>query len=107
MLLLLRRRAAPAPTPTPQRKRARDDLDTVAGLAARSRRALLTIGERAAPTRCCVKALPDYMVLAQVPLARFMRVPTRHSYAEWLKRVGHLSADLLVCDTARAGASAS
>jgi hypothetical protein len=39
------------------------------------------------------------MVLAQVPLSRFVRVPTRHSYSEWLQRVGALSADLLVCDT--------
>ena len=45
------------------------------------------------------RALPGYMVLAQVPLSRFVRVPTRHSYTEWLQRVGSLSADLLVCDT--------
>jgi hypothetical protein len=44
------------------------------------------------------KALPDHMVLAQVPLARFLRVPTRYSYGEWLSRVGQLSADFLVCD---------
>jgi Protein of unknown function (DUF2726) len=35
-----------------------------------------------------------------VPLARFIRVPRRHSYAEWLTRVGHLSADFLICDRA-------
>jgi hypothetical protein len=45
------------------------------------------------------RALPGYMVLAQVPLSRFVRVPMRHSYAEWLQRVGALSADLLVCDS--------
>ena len=45
------------------------------------------------------RAVPGYMVLAQVPLSRFVRVPTRHSYSEWLHRVGALSADLLVCDT--------
>jgi len=44
------------------------------------------------------KALPNHMVLAQVPLARFIRVPTRYSYGEWLSRVGQLSADLLICD---------
>lgn len=44
------------------------------------------------------KALPDHMVLAQVPLARFLRVPTRNSYSEWLRRVGSLCADLVVCD---------
>jgi hypothetical protein len=40
------------------------------------------------------------MIFAQVPLARFIRVPRRHSYAEWLTRVGHLSADFLICDRA-------
>jgi hypothetical protein len=44
------------------------------------------------------RALPEYIVLAQVPLARFIRVPTRHSYTEWLRRVGQLCPDLLVCD---------
>ena len=43
-------------------------------------------------------ALPAHIVLAQVPLARFIKVPTRNSYAEWLRRAGHLSADLVVCD---------
>lgn len=44
------------------------------------------------------QALPEHLVLAQVPLSRFIRVPTRYSYGEWLSRVGQLSADLLVCD---------
>jgi hypothetical protein len=44
------------------------------------------------------RAFPEYMILAQVPLSRFLKVPTRHSYAEWVKRVGSLSADLVVCD---------
>lgn len=44
------------------------------------------------------QALPDHLVLAQVPLSRFIRVPTRYSYGEWLSRVGQLSADLVVCD---------
>lgn len=42
-------------------------------------------------------ALPGFLVLAQVPLARFLRVPSRHSHSEWMQRVGYLSADLLVC----------
>lgn len=45
------------------------------------------------------KALPDHMLLAQVPLARFLRVPTRNSYNEWLRRVGSLCADIVVCDS--------
>jgi hypothetical protein len=44
------------------------------------------------------RALPQHMILAQVPLSRFIRVPTRHSYSEWLRRVGQLCADLVVCD---------
>lgn len=46
------------------------------------------------------RALPDHLILAQVPLARFLRVPTRHSYAEWLRRVGSQCVDLMVCDRA-------
>jgi hypothetical protein len=44
------------------------------------------------------RAAPGAMLLAQVPLSRFLRVPTRNSYGRWLARVGHLNADLLVCD---------
>lgn len=44
------------------------------------------------------QALPDRMILAQVPLARFLRVPTRNSYNEWMRRVGQLCADLVVCN---------
>jgi hypothetical protein len=33
-----------------------------------------------------------------VPLSRFVSVPTRQSYGEWLNRAGRLSADLLICD---------
>ena len=47
-----------------------------------------------------MRALPAHMILAQVPLARFLKVPTRHSYSEWLSRVGQLCADLVVCDSA-------
>ena len=37
-------------------------------------------------------------MLAQVPLSRFLRVPMRNSYSDWLSRVGNLNADLLLCD---------
>ena len=47
-----------------------------------------------------MRAFPDHLILAQVPLSRFLRVPTRYSHAEWLRRVGQLCADLVVCDTA-------
>lgn len=44
------------------------------------------------------EAMPGHLVLAQVPLSRFLRVPMRNSYADWLARVGNLNADLLLCD---------
>lgn len=45
------------------------------------------------------RAMPTCLVLAQVPLSRFIRVPTRHSYGDWLQRVGSINADLLLCDS--------
>ena len=45
------------------------------------------------------RALPrHHLVLAQVPLARFISVPTKNPYGMWLNRGGRLSVDLLVCD---------
>ena len=75
----------------------RDALDTVQDWPPEPAR-VMTVQERQA-YELLRRALPGYMVLAQVPLSRFVRVPTRHSYTEWLQRVGSLSADLLVCDT--------
>lgn len=78
--------------------RAGEFLDTVAAWPPEVTR-LLTGGERAAH-ETLVKALPECQIFSQVPLARFVKVPRRHSYAEWLTRVGHLSADFLICDRA-------
>jgi Protein of unknown function (DUF2726) len=75
---------------------ARDALDTVASWPPEAAR-ILTIDERQAYD-LLRRAMPGFMVLAQVPLSRFIRVPPRHSYADWLQRVGSLSADLLLCD---------
>jgi hypothetical protein len=44
------------------------------------------------------EALPECLILAQVPLARFLKVPLRHSQTEWMRRVGYLCVDVLVCD---------
>lgn len=71
-------------------------LDTVTGWPPEPTR-LLTVVERRA-VAMLHHALPEHMILAQVPLARFIRVPTRNSYTEWMRRVGQLCADLLVCD---------
>jgi len=80
-----------------RREAARDDaLDTVRDWPPEAAR-VLTIAERRAYDLLRT-ALPGLLVLAQVPLSRFLRVPTRHSHADWLQRVGSLSADLLVCN---------
>jgi hypothetical protein len=93
-LFLVRRRGRQQPR---TRGAVRDALDTVQDWPPEPAR-VMTVQERAA-YELLRRAVPGYMVLAQVPLSRFLRVPTRHSYSEWLQRVGALSADLLVCDT--------
>ena len=79
-----------------RRNSARDALDTVASWPPEAAR-VMTSNERQAH-ELLRRALPGTLVLAQVPLSRFVRVPSRHSYTDWLQRVGSLSADLLVCD---------
>jgi len=74
----------------------REGVDTVAGWPPEAAR-VLTIDERQAYD-VLRRAFPTHLVLAQVPLSRFVRVPLRRSYTEWLQRVGSLSADLLLCD---------
>ena len=74
----------------------RDNIDTLIGWPPEAAR-VLTIDERHAYD-VLRRAFPTHLVLAQVPLSRFVRVPLRRSYTEWLQRVGTLSADLLLCD---------
>jgi hypothetical protein len=75
---------------------AQDNVDTLAAWPPQATR-VLTDGERRAYD-VLRTALPAQVILAQVPLQRFIKVPTRNSYAEWLRRVGHISADFVVCD---------
>lgn len=83
---------------TKQSVRPDEALDTVAAWPPETARVLTTPEQRA--YQLLVRNLPPgYAVLAQVPLSRFLRVPTRHSYREWMRRVGRLNADLLVCDS--------
>lgn len=89
-LFVLRRRAAPG------RKPLDPSLDTLQAWPPQAVR-VLTLPERRGYD-LLRKALPGRLILAQVPLARFISVPTRNSYSEWLTRVGRLSVDLLVCD---------
>jgi hypothetical protein len=90
--LLLRRRTRQARAPS-----RRQALDTVADWPPEAAR-VLSITERQGYD-LLKRAMPGYLVLGQVPLSRFLRVPARHSHTEWLQRVGSLSADLLICDS--------
>ncbi len=79
-------------------RQAYSSLDTVIGwqpervriLTRNERRVLLALTE----------ALPEYTVLVKLPVARFVRVPKRNSFNEWLDRVGYLTADFVVCEKA-------
>jgi hypothetical protein len=80
------------------RPRALDAVDTVIGWPPEATRVLTLRHQRA--LEVLRRAVPEHMILAQVPLSHFIKVPTRHSYVEWLRRVGHVCADLMVCDSA-------
>jgi hypothetical protein len=73
-----------------------DALDTVASWPPEAARVLTATENQAFDL--LKRAMPGFLVLAQVPLSRFLRVPARQSHAEWMHRVGSLSADLLVCN---------
>lgn len=78
--------------------RALDTVDTVIGWPPEATR-IMTLRHRRA-FDVLRRSVPECMVLAQVPLSRFIKVPTRLSYMEWLRRVGHVCIDLVVCDAA-------
>lgn len=88
-LLAARRRRQSAQA---ARREARNSQQHWAPQAAR----ILTVAERRAHDVLC-RALPGFLVLAQVPLARFLRVDPRST--DWMQHVGGLSADLLLCDS--------
>lgn len=71
-------------------------IDTLIGWPPQATR-VLTNAERVAFSTL-TRALPEYMILAQVPLSRFVNVPKRQSYADWLRRVGHQCVDFVICD---------
>jgi hypothetical protein len=71
-------------------------LDTLAGWPPEPTRVLRS-SERLAFSTLKL-ALPGYLILAQVPLARFLTVPKRNSYAEWMRRLGNQCIDFVVCD---------
>lgn len=73
-----------------------DAVDTVAGWPPEVTRVLAHRHRRAYDV--LRRAMPEHVILAQVPVSRFIHVPARLSYAEWLRRIGHVCVDLLVCD---------
>ena len=80
------------------RPRTLDAVDTVIGWAPEATRVLNLSQQRAMDL--LQRALPGHLILASVPLSQFIRVPTRNSYLEWLRRIGHVAVDLMVCDRA-------
>jgi Protein of unknown function (DUF2726) len=89
--VLVRRRAPAAAAP--QRE---EGLDTIQAWPPQAVR-VMTLGERQA-YEVLKRALPGHVILSQVPLSRFISVPTRNPYQLWLQRAGRLAVDLLVCD---------
>ena len=77
-------------------EKAAERIDTIIGWPPQATRVLSTQERLAFGT--LVRALPEYMVLAQVPLSRFINVPKRNSYADWLRRIGYQSVDFVICD---------
>lgn len=92
-----RRRAPREDTSRRSKVRVADGLDTLMSWHPQATR-IMTTSERKAYA-ALRGGLPEHIILAQVPLARFLKVPTRHSYSEWLRRVGVMCADLVVCDS--------
>lgn len=88
---LMRRRAADARLVTPEER-----VDTLAAWPPEATRVLRS-SERLAYSTLKL-ALPGYLILAQVPVSRFVNVPKRVSYAEWMRRLGSQCVDFLICD---------
>lgn len=80
------------------RPRTLDAVDTLIGWPPEATRVLTSKHQRALDL--LRQALPQHMVLAQVPISHFIKVPTRYSYLEWQRRIGHVCVDLMVCDAA-------
>lgn len=74
-----------------------EPLDTVRDWPPQAVR-VLTLPERQA-YEVLRRALPRHLVLAQVPLSRFISVPPQQPHAQWMNRIGRTSVDLLVCDS--------
>ncbi len=45
-----------------------------------------------------MQTLPELVVLAQVPLSRFLRVRKGRTWREWFNRISQKSVDFLICE---------
>lgn len=88
--------AAGSSQPAAGRPRTLDAVDTVIGWPPEATRVLTSKHQRALDL--LRQAVPQHVVLAQVPISHFIKVPTRYSYVEWQRRIGHVCVDLMVCD---------
>ena len=70
-------------------------------VVARLHRRRVILGQGELRAHGTLRGLPGYMVLAKVPLARFLKVPRRHC-TRVAAPAGHQCADLVVCDMASA-----
>lgn len=98
LVLIMRRRKGGSVLSSSKRGRqaTNEELDTVAAWEPTATKVLS--GPEREAYHTLRAALPEHMILAQIPLARFLKVPTRNSYSEWMRRVGGLCADFVICD---------
>jgi Protein of unknown function (DUF2726) len=73
------------------------EVDTLAGSPTATRP--LTAGERKAYRLLHRATPPNYILMAQVALARFIKVSHRTSYRAWYDKIGHRCVDFVICDT--------
>ena len=91
-MLWMRRRAQSGNRPGKE-----ESLDTIEAWPPQVVR-VMTLPERKAYD-ALRRAMPKHLILAQVPLQRFISVPTTNRYSMWLQRVGRHTVDFLVCDS--------
>lgn len=72
------------------------EVDTLAGSPTATRP--LSAGERKAYRLLHRATPPNYILMSQVAIARFVKVSHRTSYRAWYDKIGHRCVDFLICD---------
>jgi Protein of unknown function (DUF2726) len=72
------------------------EVDTVTGAPTATRP--LNSGERKAWRLLHRATPPNYILMSQVAIARFVKVSHRTSYRAWYDKIGHRCVDFLICD---------